>query len=89
MFQYDENGNKVPMSREGYQPQKRVRFTNSVENYGSDSKCPKWLWILLYVLAGVILIVLVVVLVKSWMKNKKSRAGFGMGKKQRFGFRFY
>lgn len=90
MFQYDEHMQKNPVKENYQHSQKRVRFQNTVENYGSDNnkKQSKWLWIVLGVVGVLLLIVLVVLLVRSRKSNKYSSMSNNLASAG-FGFRFY
>lgn len=81
MYTYNDKNVKEPYK----QPDKHVRFSNTVENFGGDSKCPQWLWIVLAVVAGLLVVLLVVMLVMRARKHGGSKSPHS----GEFGFRFY
>jgi flagellar biogenesis protein FliO len=92
MFIYDEQMNKIPVSN---QPPKQVEnfamnpYRANADSGSSDSKkkkMPTWYIALIVVLAVLLLAWLIKMFVH---KSGSGSASMGMGKKAKFGFRFY
>ena len=98
MYQYNSSGQKVPIVENfkfaGKPDQRREYYTS-----GNSGKSKKWLWIVLAVVVGVLIVVGLWMLWKSKKEGGGSMsAGFGMcggsskmgtRGKQNYGFSFY
>jgi len=84
MYQYDQNGNRVPVPQ-NQAPQGRARMNMDMSK--KVKGIPVWGWI---VIAVVLLLAIGgAIYMATQSKSSGTRAAFGGGKKRSFGFRFY